>query len=134
MIGKLHVILSNQVIPADDPKFMKSRSKNRQPNQKKHRYKHVKSKPLSLAQVGEGSFQEHLKTYVETNETQYDNQARLQLRIEKMKKRKMQKAAQETSEANVVKDWERRTVLNHISFIRDQDKDKIFENVIKNQD
>lgn len=133
LIAKMQVIMSNQVIPPDDPNFLTSKNKNHQPNQKKHRYKHVASKPVNLAQVGEGSFQEHLKTIIGTTESQYDNQARLQLRIEKMKKRQMLKSISQNTEPNIAETSQRNTILNQISFIRDQQKEKIFENVVKNQ-
>lgn len=130
IIGKLQVIMTNHIVPPADPDYLKNKSKRNQPSQKKHRYKHVHSKPLSLTEVGEGSFQHHLTTFISSKADKDDEQARQQLRIEKMKKRKMQQNLVE-GKTEEIEDWERKTTLNHISFIREQQKPDVIENLIK---
>jgi hypothetical protein len=130
VIGKLQIIMTNQVVSPTDPTYLKGLSRHTQPNQKKHRYKHVKSKPLSLAQIGEGSFQQHLTTYIAEKDTQNSEQARQQLRIEKMKKKKMHKTAMEHMDDGA-ETWQKKTALTHISFIRDQQKGEVIDNLLK---
>lgn len=131
IIGRLQVIMTNQVVPPTDPNYLKGRSKHIQPNQKQHRYKHVKSKPISLAQIGEGSFQQHLTTYIAEKDTQNSEQARQLLRIEEMKKEKMHQTAMENM-GDATETWQKKTALTHISFIRDQHKSEVIDNLIKN--
>lgn len=134
VIGKLQIIMTNHVVPPADPDALKSiKNRGNQPRQKKHRYKHVASKPLSLTEMGEGGFQKHLTSYI-SNQTENNEQAKIQLRIEKMKKKKMQQTALDSKNKNEgVDEWEKKTALNHITFIREQQKDVVIENIIKNQ-
>jgi len=80
--------MTNKVVVPTDPSSIVSRERRNQPNQKKHRYKHVNSKPISLAEVGEGSFQQHLTSYISKKDTEDSEQAKMLLRIEKMNKEK----------------------------------------------
>lgn len=130
-IARLQIIMTNHSIPPADPHYLKNKARQNQPNQKKHRYKHVASKPLSLSQVGEGSFQQHLTTYIAEKDTDSSDQARLQLRIEKFKKKKMQETAL-ASQGDNIEDWQRKTALTHISFVREQQKTSVIDTLIKN--
>ncbi|CAI2360854.1 unnamed protein product [Moneuplotes crassus] len=132
LIGRIQTIMTNKVVPPTDPNAGKSAARRNQPNQKKHRYKHVKSKPISLANVGEGSFQEHLTSYISKKDTEDNEQAKMLLRVERMNKKKMLRTAQETEKLNDgVEEWQKKTALNHISFIRDQKKEELIDTVIK---
>jgi len=54
------------------------------------------------------------------------------LRIERMNKRKMQKNVAKTHTiSDDVEEWQKKTALNHISFIREQKKEELVENLIK---
>ena len=96
----------------------------------KHRYKHVASNPLSLTNIGEGSFQSHLTSYVSSKNTKVVDQARVQLRIEKMKQMKL-KEMMDTNKTDGTDNWERETALNHITFIRDHQKKDVIETLVK---
>jgi hypothetical protein len=132
-IGKLQIIMTNHVVPPADLDSLKfSDNRGNQPSQKRHRYKHVKSKPLLLTQIGEGGFQQHLTTFISNQATENNEEARIQLKIERMKQKKMQKTVLEPKIKNDgIDEWEKKTALTHCNFIREQQKDYVIENLIK---
>lgn len=122
--------MSNIITVPSDPDFFRGKGKHNQPNQKKHRYKHVQSNPLSLTNIGEGSFQNHLTTFVSSQDSKVVDQARVQLRIEKMKQSKIKEIIN-TNKVDGADNWERETALNHITFIRNNQKKEVIETLVK---